>query len=64
MQNKAEGQKEAYETQMLLLENKIDVAQKDIDDMRTRAEKIEYKAYVEGTMTEAKAIAFISELNK
>lgn len=64
MANKAEGQKEAYETQIVLLENKIDVAQKDIDGMRTRAEKVEYKAYVEGTMSEAKAIAFINEINK
>ena len=64
MANKAEGQKEAYETQIVLLEQKIDVAQKDIDGMRTRAEKVEYKAYVEGTMSEAKAIAFINEINK
>ena len=63
MQNKAEGQKEYYESQIILLEQKIDVAQKDIEGMRTRAEKVEYKAYVEGTMTEAKAVAFINEIN-
>ena len=64
MENKAEGQKEAYETQITILKNKIDVAQNDIKSLRTRAEKIDYKAYVEGTMGEAKAIAFINEINK
>ena len=64
MQNKAEGQKEYYEKQILLLEQKIAVAKNDMDNMRTRAEKVEYKAYVEGTMSEAKAESFISEINK
>ena len=64
MANNAEGQKEAYEAQIELLGNKIVVAQKDIDGMRSRAEKIEYKAYVEGTMNEAKAVSFTTEINK
>ena len=63
MQNKAEGQKEYYESQILLLEQKIDVAQKDIEGMRTRADKVERKAYIDGTMSEAKAEAFIAEIN-
>ena len=63
MQNKAAGQKEYYDSQILLLENKIDVAQKDIEAMRINADKVERRAYVENTMTEAKALAYIGEIN-
>ena len=64
MQNKAEGQKEYYEAQIVLLNQKIEVAKAEIASIQKRAEKIEEKAYVEGTMDTAKADRFIAELNK
>lgn len=63
MQNKAEGQKEYYDTEIATLNGKIKVANTEIQKLLDRAEKIEYKAYVEGTMSITKADAFISELN-
>ena len=63
MQNKAEGQKEYYETEIETLKGKIAVANTEIAKLQDRAEKVEYKAYVEGTMAIAKADAFIGELN-
>ena len=63
MQNKAEGQKEYYETEIETLKGKIAVANTEIVKLQDRAEKVEYKAYVEGTMAIAKADAFIGELN-
>jgi DNA invertase Pin-like site-specific DNA recombinase/predicted RNA-binding Zn-ribbon protein involved in translation (DUF1610 family) len=64
MEQKNEGQKEYYETQIVLLNQKIDVAKAEIASIQKRAEKIEEKAYVEGTMDTAKADRFIAELNK
>lgn len=63
MQNRAEGQKEHYELEISLLKDKITVANNEITKLQERAEKVEYKAYVEGTMTITKADSFISELN-
>ena len=64
MNMKAEGQKEYYEAQIVLLNQKIDVAKAEIASIQKRAEKVEYKAYVEGTMDTAKADRFIADLNK
>lgn len=64
MATKAEGQKEYYESQIILLNQKIEVAQKDILGIQKRAEAIERKAYVDGTMNIDKAEAFIADLNK
>ena len=36
----------------------------DIIQIKERAEKVEFKAYVEGTMNIAKAEKFVGELNK
>jgi hypothetical protein len=63
MQNRAEGQKEHYELEISLLKDKITVANNEIAKLQERAEKVEYKAYVEGTMSITKADSFISELN-
>lgn len=63
MQNKAEGQKEFYEAEIDLLKGKIAVANEEISKVQERADKVEYRAYVEGTMDIAKAENFISELN-
>jgi DNA invertase Pin-like site-specific DNA recombinase/predicted RNA-binding Zn-ribbon protein involved in translation (DUF1610 family) len=63
MQNKAEGQKEYYESEIATLQGKIAVANNEIAKLQDRAEKVEYKAYVEGTMAINKADAFIAELN-
>lgn len=64
MESKAEGQKEYYESQIVLLNQKIEVAQNDILAIQKRAEKVERKAYVEGTMDIEKADSFIADLNK
>ena len=64
MDKKDESQKEYYEVQITLLSQKIEVAQKDIEGMRNRAEKIEYKAYVDGTMDATKADKYIADLNQ
>lgn len=64
MDKKAEGQKEYYEAQIVLLNQKIEVAKTEIASIQKRAEKVEYKAYVEGTMDTAKADRFIADLNK
>lgn len=51
-------------TQISLLRHKIEVADTDIIQIKERAEKVEFKAYVEGTMNIAKAEKFVAELNK
>ena len=40
------------------------MANTDIIQIKERAEKVEFKAYVEGTMNIAKAEKFVAELNK
>ena len=40
------------------------MADTDIIQIKERAEKVEFKAYVEGTMNIAKAEKFVAELNK
>ena len=64
METKVEGQKEYYETQIVLLNQKIEVAQNDIKGIQKRAEAIEQKAYVDGVMDIAKADKFLAELNQ
>lgn len=56
--------KEQYTAQISLLRHKIEVADSDIIQIKERAEKVEFKAYVEGTMNIAKAEKFVAELNK
>lgn len=64
MATKVEGQKDYYESQIVLLNQEIEIARKDMEGIQSRAEKIEYKAYVESTMDTAKAGKFIADLNK
>lgn len=64
MEAKTEGQKEYYETQIVLLNQKIEVAQKDIEGIQKRADGIERRAYVDGTMDIEKADNYIADLNK
>ncbi len=64
LEAKNEGQKEYYEAQITLLTQKIEVANSEIESIKKRAEKVEYKAYVEGTMDTTKADKFLMDLNK
>jgi predicted RNA-binding Zn-ribbon protein involved in translation (DUF1610 family) len=64
MEQKTDAQKEYYEAQIVTLKHKVEVSQKDILGIQKRAETIEYKAYVEGTMDTVKADRFIADLNK
>ena len=64
MANLDADKKEQYTAQISLLRHKIEVANTDIIQIKERAEKVEYKAYVEGTMDIAKAEKFVAELNK
>ena len=64
MANLDATKKEQYTAQISLLRHKIEVANTDIIQIKERAEKVEFKAYVEGTMNIAKAEKFVAELNK
>ena len=64
MANLDATKKEQYTAQISLLRHKIEVANTDIIRIKERAEKVEFKAYVEGTMNIAKAEKFVAELNK
>ena len=64
MENKAEGKKESYEAQIAITQKKVAVAKADIEAMKERAEKVEYRAYVEGTMDTNKADKFVADLQK
>lgn len=55
--------KEYYKSAIELLKGKIEVANNEIAKTKERADKIEYKAYVDGTMDIKKADSFIGELN-
>jgi len=64
IQKKEEGQKEYYEAQIVLLEQKADVAAKEIATMYENIDKIEYRAFVENTMDVAKADRFTADIHK
>ena len=63
VQSNDDNQKDYLQAQIRLINDKIDVCTSKIESMRQRAEKVEYKAYVDGTMDIAKADRFISEIN-
>lgn len=64
MANLDATKKEQYTAQISILRHKIEVANTDIIQIKERAEKVEFKAYVDGTMNIAKAEKFVAELNK
>lgn len=64
MANLDATKKEQYNAQISILRHKIEVANTDIIQIKERAEKVEFKAYVDGTMNIAKAEKFVAELNK
>jgi DNA invertase Pin-like site-specific DNA recombinase len=63
VKNSDNTQKQHLQAQIALLIDKIDVCTANISSLRDRAEKVEYKAYVEGTMDIAKADRFIGGIN-
>lgn len=64
MQNKDEGEKQYYESQIVVLSQKVDIANGEVATMKDNIEKLEYRAFVENTMDVAKADKFIAEINK
>lgn len=53
-----------YQQQLSICDSKITTSESNIKDIEDRIEKIEYKAYVEGTLSITKAESFIKELNQ
>ena len=53
-----------YQQQISVYDSKIATSELNIKDIEDRIEKIEYKAYVEGTLSITKADSFIKELNQ
>lgn len=64
IQKKEEGQKEYYESQITILEQKTLVIENEISTYYENIEKLEYRAYVENTMEITKADRFIAEINQ
>ena len=64
IQKKEVGQKEYYESQIVLLEQKAEVASKEIYTLYENIDKIEYRAFVENIMDIAKADKFVADINK
>jgi DNA invertase Pin-like site-specific DNA recombinase len=63
MLHRAEDLTETYNNAINILKDKIGVANNEIKKAEERAESIEYKAYVEGTMDIKKADKFIANIN-
>lgn len=53
-----------YQQQLAICDSKIATSESNIKGIEDRIEKIEYKAYVDGTLSISKAESFIKELNK
>ena len=62
MHRNDENRKQYY-CQLTICDSKIKTSESQIKAMQERAEVIEYKAYVEGTLSITKADSFINELN-
>lgn len=58
-----EENRRQYQQQLLVCDSKMATSASNIKAMEDRIEKIEHKAYVEGSLTINKADAFIKELN-
>ena len=61
--HKDDEDRKQYYCQLAICDSKIKTSESRIKAMQERAEVIEYKAYVEGTLSITKADSFINELN-